>query len=51
MTDLRRVVDNPAAWAPGCQIAQTPDIELLDLSAPEYGSRLAAARQRMRPAD
>lgn len=28
MTDLRRVVDNPAVWAPVDQTAETPDIEL-----------------------
>lgn len=28
MTDLSRVVDNPAVWAPVDQIAEMPDMEL-----------------------
>ncbi|MET7285095.1 hypothetical protein [Streptomyces sp. NPDC005573] len=51
MTDLSRVVDDPAVWAPIHRIAGTLDKALPDLFAPDYEQRLAAARQRLRPED
>lgn len=51
MTDLSRVVDDPAVWAPIHRIAGTLDKELSEVFAPGYDQRLAAARQRLRPED
>ncbi|WP_455354642.1 hypothetical protein [Streptomyces sp. SYSU K217416] len=51
MTDLSRVVDDPAVWAPIHRIAGTLDKELPDLFAPDYDQRLAAARERLLPKD
>jgi hypothetical protein len=51
MTDLRRVVDDPAVWAPIHRIAGTLDQALPELFAHDYGQRLEAARQRLRPED
>lgn len=51
MTDLSRVVDDPAVWAPIHRIAGTLDKALPELFAPDYGRRLEAARQRLRPED
>ncbi|MEU5286839.1 hypothetical protein N7925_35595 [Streptomyces sp. CA-278952] len=51
MTDLSRVVDDPAVWAPIHRIAGTLDKALPDLFAPDYDQRLEAARQRLRPED
>ncbi|MGW8359053.1 hypothetical protein ACWGK1_00540 [Streptomyces wedmorensis] len=49
MTDLARVVDDPAVWVPIHRIAGTLDKALPDLFAPNYDQRLEAARQRLRP--
>ncbi|MFI6622375.1 hypothetical protein [Streptomyces sp. NPDC050528] len=51
MTDLRRVVDDPAVWAPIHRIAGTLDTALPELFAADYDQRLEAARQRLRPED
>ena len=51
MTDLGRVVDDPAVWAPIHRIAGTLDKELPGLFASDYDQRLEAARQRLRPED
>ncbi|WP_228924982.1 hypothetical protein [Streptomyces sp. DH7] len=51
MTDLSRVVDDPAVWAPIHRIAGTLDKALPDLFAPDHDRRLEAARQRLRPED
>ncbi|MFE1952728.1 hypothetical protein ACFW9D_19960 [Streptomyces sp. NPDC059524] len=49
MTDLSRVVDDPAVWAPVHRIAGTLDKTLPALSAPDYAQRLEDARARLRP--
>ncbi|GAA2772488.1 hypothetical protein ACFXB4_41310 [Streptomyces lavendulae] len=49
MTDLSRVVDDPAVWAPIHRIAGTLDKSLAGLFAPDYDQRLEAARRRLRP--
>ncbi|MFF1301060.1 MULTISPECIES: hypothetical protein [unclassified Streptomyces] len=51
MTDLSRVVDDPAVWAPIHRIAGTLDKALPELFVPDYVQRLEAARQRLRPED
>nr|WP_307781641.1 MULTISPECIES: hypothetical protein [unclassified Streptomyces] len=51
MTDLSRVVDDPAVWAPIRRIAGTLVKALSQLFAPDYDQRLEAARQRLRPED
>ncbi|MFE2867155.1 hypothetical protein [Embleya sp. NPDC059259] len=51
MTDLSRVVDEPAVWAPIHRIAGTLDKALPELFAPDYNQRLEAARERLRPED
>ena len=51
MTDLSRVVDDPAVWTPIHRIAGTLDKVLAELFAPDYDQRLEAARQRLRPED
>ncbi|WP_448316788.1 hypothetical protein [Streptomyces sp. CO7] len=51
MTDLGRVVDDPAVWAPIHRISGTLDKALPELFAPDYEQRLEAARQRLRPED
>ncbi|MFD6658575.1 hypothetical protein ACFWEB_25935 [Streptomyces parvus] len=51
MTDLSRVVDDPAVWAPIRRIAGTLDKALSQLFAPDYDQRLEAARQRLRAED
>ncbi|MFH9750229.1 hypothetical protein [Streptomyces griseus] len=51
MTDLSRVVDDPAVWAPIHRIAGTLDKALPELFAPDYDQRLEAARHRLRPED
>ncbi|MEV7283075.1 hypothetical protein AB0O01_00670 [Streptomyces sp. NPDC093252] len=51
MTDLGRVVDDPAVWAPIHRIAATLDKALPELFAPDYDQRVEAARQRLRPED
>ncbi|MGW8327719.1 hypothetical protein ACWGLE_07450 [Streptomyces sp. NPDC055897] len=50
MTDLDKMVDDPAVWAPIHKIAATLD-KLPDIFAPNYGERLEAARRRLRPTD
>ncbi|MEU4170182.1 hypothetical protein AB0F46_25285 [Streptomyces sp. NPDC026665] len=49
MTDLDRVVDDPAVWVPIHRLAGTPDKALPGLFAPDYDQQLEAARQRLRP--
>ncbi|MDL4816930.1 hypothetical protein [Actinomadura opuntiae] len=49
MTDLGRVVDDSAVWAPLHRIAGTLDNALPDLFAADYAERLDAARRRLRP--
>ncbi|MEI5036304.1 hypothetical protein RB201_37535 [Streptomyces sp. S1A(2023)] len=49
MTDLSRVVDYPAVWAPIHRIAERLDKAPPELFAPDYDRRLEAARQRLRP--
>ncbi|MEU5085158.1 MULTISPECIES: hypothetical protein [Streptomyces] len=49
MTDLSRVVDDPAVWAPIHRIAGTLDKSLPGLFAPDYDQQLEAARRRLRP--
>ncbi|MEV4451700.1 hypothetical protein [Streptomyces mirabilis] len=51
MTDLSRVVDDPAVWAPIHRIAGTLDEALPELFEPDYDQRVEAARQRLRPED
>ena len=48
MTDLSRLVDDPAAWAPIHKIAGTLDKELPWTFAADYAERLDAARHRLR---
>ncbi|WP_419994044.1 hypothetical protein [Streptomyces boninensis] len=48
MTDLSRVIDDPAVWSPIHRIAGTLDKTLPELFAADYGRRLEAARQRLR---
>lgn len=48
MTDLSRVVDDPAVWSPIHRIAGTLDKALPELFAADYDRRLEAARQRLR---
>lgn len=50
MTDLRRLVDDAAVWAPLHRIAGTLDKSLPEIFAPDYGERLEAARRRLLPA-
>ncbi|MFJ9006246.1 hypothetical protein [Streptomyces canus] len=50
-TNLSRVVDDPAVWAPIHRITGTLDKALPELFAPDYDQRLEAARQRLRPED
>ena len=49
MTDLGRVVDDSAVWAPLHRIAGTLDKALPDLFAADYTERPDAARRRLRP--
>lgn len=49
MTDLGRMVDDPAVWAPLHKISGTLDKSLPALFAADYNERLAAARDRLRP--
>ncbi|MEU9366764.1 hypothetical protein AB0D78_44610 [Streptomyces avermitilis] len=51
MTDLSRVVDDPAVWAPIHRIAGTLDKALPELFVSDYDQRLEAARRRLRPED
>ncbi|MER5966234.1 hypothetical protein [Streptomyces sp. NPDC002057] len=49
MTDLSRLVDDPAVWVPIHRIAGTLDRSVARLFAPDYDQRLEAARRRLRP--
>ncbi|MGW8597617.1 hypothetical protein ACWGLB_01645 [Streptomyces sp. NPDC055893] len=51
MTDLSRVVDDQAVWAPIHRIAGALDKALPALCASDYHQRLEAARQRLRSED
>lgn len=51
MTDLNRVVDDPAVWALIHRIAGTLKKTPPGLIAPDCDQRLEAARQRLRPED
>ena len=51
MTDLSRVVDDPAVWAPIHRIAGSLDKALPELFASDYDQRLEATRQRRRSED
>ncbi|WP_417801455.1 hypothetical protein [Streptomyces fimbriatus] len=51
MTDLTRIVDDPALWAPIHRIAGTLDKALPELFVSDYDQRVEAARQRLRPED
>ncbi|MFJ2739204.1 hypothetical protein ACIO3O_06005 [Streptomyces sp. NPDC087440] len=48
MTDLSRVIDDPAVWSPIHRIAGTLDKALPELFAADCAQRLEAARQRLR---
>ncbi|MFB6633610.1 hypothetical protein ACFCWY_27340 [Streptomyces sp. NPDC056362] len=50
MTDLSRLVDEPAAWAPIHKIAGTLDKALPGIFAADYAERLEAARHRLQTA-
>ncbi|MEV0281594.1 hypothetical protein AB0I22_35130 [Streptomyces sp. NPDC050610] len=50
MTDLSRLVDDPAAWAPIHKIAGTLDKALPGIFAADYAEHLEAARHRLRTA-
>ncbi|MFI8964480.1 hypothetical protein ACIGO8_20480 [Streptomyces sp. NPDC053493] len=49
MTDLSRLVDDAAVWAPLHRIAGTLDKSLPGIFAADYAERLDAARRRLRP--
>lgn len=51
MTDLSRVVDDPAVWAPIHRIAGTFDKALPRLFSSDYDQQLDAARKRLWPED
>lgn len=51
MTDLSRIIDDPAVWGPLHRIAGTLDKTLPWIFAPDYAERLAAARARLTPDD
>ncbi|GGZ87485.1 hypothetical protein [Streptomyces bluensis] len=51
MTDLNRVVDDPAVWAPIHGTAGTLNKTLPERFASDYDERLEATRQRLRPED
>ncbi|MFD9635521.1 hypothetical protein [Streptomyces violascens] len=48
MTDLSRMVDDPAAWAPIHKLAGTLDKAPPGILAADYAERLDAARRRLR---
>ncbi|UKY54645.1 hypothetical protein [Streptomyces inhibens] len=48
MTDLSRLVDDPAAWAPIHRLAGTLDKSLPAIFAADYAERLDAARRRLK---
>ncbi|MFD6292928.1 hypothetical protein [Streptomyces sp. NPDC060205] len=49
LTDLSRVVDDPAVWVPIHRVAGTLARALPELFVPDYDQRLEAARRRLRP--
>ncbi|MFJ8128637.1 hypothetical protein [Streptomyces hydrogenans] len=49
MTDLSRLVDDEAVWAPIHKLAGTLDKSLPGIFAADYAERLDAARGRLRP--
>lgn len=49
MTDLSRLVDDVAVWAPIHRLAGTLDKALPGVFAADYLERLEAARRRLRP--
>ncbi|MFJ9809485.1 hypothetical protein ACIRTB_14785 [Streptomyces sp. NPDC101158] len=49
MTDLGRLVDDEAVWAPIHRLAGTLDKALPGIFAADYAERLDAARRRLRP--
>ncbi|REE61788.1 hypothetical protein BX257_4375 [Streptomyces sp. 3212.3] len=49
MTDLSRLVDDAAVWAPLHRIAGTLDKSLPGIFAADYAERLEAARRRLGP--
>ncbi|MBD0707513.1 MULTISPECIES: hypothetical protein [unclassified Streptomyces] len=49
MTDLSRLVDDAAVWAPIHRLAGTLDKALPGIFAADYSERLEAARRRLRP--
>ncbi|MEV2263120.1 hypothetical protein [Streptomyces anulatus] len=51
MTDLSRVIDDPAVWAPIDRIVGTLYKVLPELFAPDCNRRLEAAPQRLWPED
>ncbi|MFF3967936.1 hypothetical protein ACFYZI_41075 [Streptomyces griseorubiginosus] len=51
MTDLSRLVDDEAVWAPIHKLAGTLDKALPGIFAAGYSERLEAARRRLRPSD
>ncbi|MFI6063313.1 hypothetical protein [Streptomyces sp. NPDC051286] len=48
MTNLGRLVDDPAAWAPIHRLAGTLNTALPEIFAADYAERLDAARHRLR---
>lgn len=49
MTELSRLVEDEAVWAPIHKISGTLDKSLVALFAPDYHEQLAAARRRLLP--
>ncbi|NUK08268.1 hypothetical protein HRW18_09640 [Streptomyces lunaelactis] len=49
MTDLSRLVDDEAVWAPIHRLAGTLDKSLPGIFAADYAERLDGARRRLRP--
>lgn len=49
MTDLSRLVNDAAVWAPLHRIAGTLDKSLPGIFTADYAGRLEAARRRLRP--
>ncbi|MFG2642328.1 hypothetical protein ACGFYP_15335 [Streptomyces sp. NPDC048370] len=50
MTELSRLIDEEAVWAPIHRLAGTLDKSLPGIFAADYSERLDAARRRLRPA-
>ncbi|RLU83081.1 hypothetical protein CTZ27_29305 [Streptomyces griseocarneus] len=50
-TDLDRMIDDPAVWAPLHRISGTLDKSLAGVFAADYAERVEAARARLRPAE